>query len=228
VQLLMGRSTFASPLRVHVHAVLFMGWVAIFVLQSQLATRGPLALHRKLGWLALGWIALMLAAAMTVIVAMARNGTVPFFFTPQHFLLADPLTLVGFVGLTAGAIMLRKQTDWHARLHMCGMAMLTGPAFGRLIPMPLLVPWAFEAAGAASTLFILTGMIRDKRHSGAVHRAWWFGLATLVGTLALARVLSASPVGEAIYQATVAGYPGAAVPGLEYGQPPATPLRTGR
>lgn len=228
MQLLMGRSSFASPLRVHVHAVLFMGWVAIFVAQSQLATRGPQALHRKLGWLALGWIVLMLAAAMTVIVAMARNGTVPFFFTPQHFLLADPFTLIGFVGLTAGAITLRKQTDWHARLHMCGMAMLTGPAFGRLIPMPLLVPWAFEAAGLCSALFILAGMIRDKRHHGAVHRAWWYGLATLVGTLALARILSNSPVGEAIYQSTVAGYPGAAVPGLEYGQPPATPLRTGR
>jgi hypothetical protein len=93
--------------------------------------------------------------------------------------------------------------------------------------MPLLVPWAFEAAGAACALFIVIGMIRDKRRSGVVHRAWWFGLATLVGTLVLARVLSISPVGEAIYQSTVAGYPGAAVPGLEYGQPPAMPLHTG-
>lgn len=227
-QLAMGRSTFASPLRVHVHAVLFMGWVAILVLQSQLATRGPLALHRRLGWLALGWIALMLGAAMTVIVAMARNGTVPFFFTPQHFLLADPLTLIGFVGLTAGAIALRKQTDWHARLHMGAMASLTGPAFGRLFPMPLMVPWAFEGAGVGSALLIIAGMVRDRRRSGRVHPAWWVGLAVLVGTLALARILSVSPVGDAIYQATVAGYPGADVPGLEYGQPPATPLRTGR
>lgn len=227
-QLAMGRSTFASPLRVHVHAVLFMGWVAIFVLQSQLATRGPLPLHRRLGWLALGWIALMLGAALTVIVAMARNGTVPFFFTPQHFLLADPLTLIGFVGLTAGAIAMRKRTDWHARLHMGAMASLTGPAFGCLFPMPLMVPWAFEGAGVGSALLIIAGMIRDRRRSGRVHPAWWVGLAVLVGTLALARILSVSPLGDAIYQATVAGYPGADVPGLEYGQLPATPLRTGR
>lgn len=226
-QLLMGRSTFASPLRVHVHAVLFMGWVAIFVLQSQLATRGPLALHRKLGWLALGWIAAMLVAAMVVIVAMARNGTVPFFFTPQHFLLADPLTLVGFVALTGMAIARRRETDWHARLHMGAMAILTGPAFGRLIPMPLLTPWAFEAAGACSALLIVAGMVRDKRRSGMVHRAWWYGLAMLVGTLALARVLAFSPIGDAIYQTTVAGYPGASVPGMEFPAPPAMPLRTG-
>lgn len=226
-QLLMGRSTFASPLRVHVHAVLFMGWVAIFVLQSQLATRGPRALHRRLGWLALGWIVLMLAAAMTVIVAMARNGTVPFFFTPQHFLLADPLILVGFVALTGGAIALRQETDWHARLHICAMAMLTGPAFGRLLPMPLLVPWAFEAAGAASALLIVFGMIRDRRRHGHVHRAWWAGLVVLVATLVLARVLAFNPIGEAIYQRTVAGTPGASIAGLEYPPPPAMPLRTG-
>lgn len=228
MQFLMGRSTFGAPLRVHVHAVLFMGWVAIFVLQSQLATRGPLALHRKLGWLALGWIVLMLGAAMTVIVAMARNGTVPFFFQPQHFLLADPMTLVGFVALTAAAIVLRKQTDWHARLHVSAMAILTGPAFGRLIPMPLLTPWAFEAAGACSSLLIVAGMVRDRRRSGSIHRAWWYGLAALVGSLALARVLAFSPIGEAIYQKTVAGYPGASVPGMEFAPPPGTPLRTGR
>ena len=226
-QLAMGRSTFAAPFRVHVHAVLFMGWVAIFLLQSRLAARGPVALHRKLGWLALGWIALMMTAAMVVIVAMARNGTVPFFFTPQHFLLADPLTLLGFVGLTAAAVIHRRQTDWHARLHTSAMAMLTGPAFGRLLPMPLLVPWSFEAAGIGSGLLIVAGMVRDKRRSGTIHRAWWYGMGTLVATLVLARVLAFSPVGAAIYEATVDGHPGASVPGLEYPPPPGTPLHPG-
>lgn len=223
MQLAMGRSTFASPLRVHVHAVLFMGWVAIFVLQSQFATRGPIGLHRKLGWLAVGWMFAMLAAAMVVIVAMARNGTVPFFFTPQHFLIADPLTLLGFMGLTGAAVALRRDTQWHARLQVSGMAILTGPAFGRLIPMPLLVPYAFEAAGAGSALFLVAGMVRDKRRSGTVHPAWWAGLAVLAGSLLLARLLAASPVGDAIYQAAVAGYPGQAIAGMEYPAPPAAP-----
>ena len=79
-QLAMGRSTFGSPLRVHVHAIAFMGWVVIFLLQTYLATRGPLALHRMLGWFATVWVVLMIVAAMTVIVASARNGTIPFFF----------------------------------------------------------------------------------------------------------------------------------------------------
>ncbi len=222
-QALMGRSSFGSPLRVHAHAVLFMGWVAIFVLQSQLAVRGPATLHRKLGWIAMGWMVAMLVAAMTVIVAIARNGTVPFFFTPQHFLIADTITLLGFMALTTAAVLRRSDTAWHARLHVAGMAMLTGPAFGRLLPMPLLVPYAFEAAGVGSALFVVIGMVRDKRRSGAVHPAWWIGLATVIGSLAFARLLAATPAGDAIYHAVVAGYPGEAVAGTAYPIPPAAP-----
>ena len=228
VQWFMGRSTFAAPLRVHVHAVVFMGWVAIFVTQSWLATRGPLAFHRKLGLIALGWMGLMVAAAMTVIVAMARNGTVPFFFTPQQFLIGDPATLICFVGLTLAAIAKRRETDWHARLHICALAAIMGPAFGRLLPMPLLIPYAFEAAVLAGLVFPLVGAIRDKRVLGRVHPAWGRGALALLATLLLTNLIAYSPVGAAIYRATTAGSPGAVLPGLEYPAPPAGPLRTGQ
>ena len=123
-QLAMGRSTFASPLRVHLHAVVFMGWVVIFLTQSYLATRGPVALHRKLGWLAAGWVLLMVVLGLAVTLVMVRNGTVPFIFAPQQFLIADPLAVLAFAALTAAAISNRKRTDWHARLHLSALALL--------------------------------------------------------------------------------------------------------
>lgn len=227
-QYLMGRSTFASPLRVHIHAVAFMGWVAIFVTQSWLATRGPLSLHRKLGWIAVGWLALMVAAAMNVIVVMAQNGTVPFFFTPQQFLIGDPATLACFVGLTLAAVVRRRETDWHARLHICAMAAIMGPAFGRMLPMPLMTPYSLEISVTAGLLFPLAGAIRDKRVLGRVHPAWGWGMGALVLTMLLTDLIAYSPLGAAIYDATVAGSPGAAVPGLEFPPPPSGPLITGR
>ena len=227
-QLAMGRSTFASPLRVHLHAVVFMGWVAIFVTQSYLATRGPLALHRKLGWLATGWAGLMIVLGFAVTLGMVRHGTVPFFFKPQQFLIADPLTVLVFGGVTAAAVVNRKRTDWHARLHICGMALLTAPAFGRLLPMPLISPYALEAAGAATLIFPVAGMIRDRRKLGRVHPAWLWGVAALVGTVAVYDTIAYSPLGASLYQLATAGTPGAAVPGLEFAAPPAGGLITGR
>jgi hypothetical protein len=39
-QFLMGRSTFSARPLVHVHGIAFMSWVALFVAQGWLATRG--------------------------------------------------------------------------------------------------------------------------------------------------------------------------------------------
>ncbi|MET0179723.1 MAG: hypothetical protein ABW194_04495 [Novosphingobium sp.] len=227
-QFLAGRSTFASPVRVHIHAVVFIGWVAIFVAQAWLATRGPLRLHRQLGWLAVGWMVVMVGAALAVMVAVVRQGTAPFFFQPQEFLIANPLALLGFVGLTGAAVAMRRRTDWHARLHICGMTMIMGPAFGRMLPMPLLIPYAFEAAGVASALFPIAGMIRDRRHLGSVHPAWWCGLGVLAVVLIAPNYLAATPFGDWLYATAVAASPGEAVPGLAFAPPPAGPLLTGR
>jgi hypothetical protein len=117
VQLAAGRSTFSAPLLVHAHAIVFMGWVTLYLFQNIFATTGRLALHRRLGWIATGWIAAMLILGCSVTVAMARRGQVPFFFRPLHFLVFDPLSLFTFVGLTTAAIVMRRRTDWHRRLH---------------------------------------------------------------------------------------------------------------
>ena len=228
LQLGMGRSTFGSPLRVHVHAVLFMGWVVIFLLQTYFATRGPLALHRKLGWVAAGWVVLMLGAALTVIVAMAQNGTIPFFFQPQLLLIGDPVNLLAFAAMTYAAIAMRHRTDWHARLHLGAMALLTAPALGRLLPLPLLTPWSFEAAGFATMVFPVAAMIRDRRVLGRVHPAWFVTVAAFLTYTAAYEAIAYSPLGDAIYARITAGYPGANVPGLEFPAPPAGPLVTGR
>ena len=90
LQLAMGRSSFGAPLRVHAHAVIFFGWIVLFLTQARLASRGNFALHRRLGQLAALWMAAMVAAGLIVTVALVQEGRAPFFFYPQQFLIADP------------------------------------------------------------------------------------------------------------------------------------------
>lgn len=227
-QLAMGRSTFASPLRVHVHAVLFMGWVAIYLTQNVLVAANRIDLHRKLGWIAAGWMVAMTVSGIVVTVAMVRGGTVPYFFQPLQFLIFDPVAVLTFAGLTSAAIVLRRRTEWHRRLHFCGMTILITPAFGRLLPMPLLQPWSWEAAFAVAFLFPLAGAWADVRRSGRVHPAWYWGMAVILGSFLVTQALTYSPAGTAIYEAVTEGSRGAAVPPLEFQPPPEGPLMTGR
>jgi len=227
-QYLMGRSTFASPVRVHLHAFFFMGWVAIYLLQNIFVATGRMQLHRRLGWVAAFWIIPMVVMGFVVTVSMVRLGHVPFFFRPLQFLVFDPVTVLGFAGLTVAAVRLRRRTEWHRRLHFCGMSLLLGPAFGRLLPLPLLQPWAWESAFAVCLLFPIAGMVADIRRSGRIHPAWHWGIAAMIGVLVVSEAITYSPAGTAIYAAITDGSPGASIAPLGFQPPPTGALVTGR
>lgn len=221
--LAMGRSSLAAPPIVHAHALVFMGWVVLYVAQNILVARGSIALHRRLGWIAAGWVVAMVVLGTLVTIRLVQIGHAPFFFPPVQFLVFDPLLLLTFAGLTAAAIVLRRATQWHRRLHYCGMALLLGPALGRLLPMPLLAPYAYEVDFLAVMVFPLIGIIADIRRSGSVHPAWWWGTGAIVGSTVLVELITFSPFGAALYAAVVAGTPGAAVGAYAFPPPPVLP-----
>ncbi|HEX5182118.1 MAG TPA: hypothetical protein VFW19_03090 [Allosphingosinicella sp.] len=226
--LAMGRSTFASPPRVHAHAILFMGWVAIYVAQNVLVATDRMALHRRLGWIAAAWMVPMIVLGCLVTVGMVRAGRVPFFFRPLQFLVFDPMILFTFVGLTGAAILMRRRTEWHRRLHFCGMSILLGPAISRLLPSPLLQPWAWESVVLLCLIFPIVGMWSDIRRSGRAHPAWRWGIGAMLAGAVLVEAITYSPVGLALYRTVTAGSPGAAHAPLDFAPPPAGPLVTGR
>lgn len=227
-QLAAGRSSFASPVIVHAHAVVFFGWVTIFVVQTALAARGSMVLHRLLGWLACGWAIAMVAIGVALMLHVVRGATVPFFFQPQYFFVANLLALVGFAGLTCGAVAMRRQTDWHRRLHVSAMAVLLGPAFGRLLPMPFIIPWSYQIAALAGAVVLLIAAAIDARRTGQFHWAWGVGLGATLATLLAAQVIGFSSLGGVLYRAATAGSPGANVAALAFPAPPSGPQVTGR
>jgi hypothetical protein len=205
-----------------------MGWVMIYLAQNVLVATDRMAIHRRLGWLAAGWIVPMIVLGFGVTVAMVRRGQVPFFFQPLHFLVFDPMSVLTFAALTSSAIVMRHETEWHRRLHLCGMAMLMGPGFGRLLPMPLIQPWAWEASFAGGLLFPIAGVIADVRRTGRVHPAYRWGILTMLSAFVLIEAITYSAAGQALYRTVTADSPGAAVPPLEFAAPPQGGLVTGR
>ena len=218
---IMGRSTIFSPISVHIHGVLFMSFLVLYVTQNALVATGNVAVHKKLGRVSAVLVPAMIVAALYVIVAMVRRGAVPFFFTPIYFLAMDTMILTSFVVLVGVAIRMRRRSDWHRRLMFCGMAAFTGNGIGRLLPMPLLIPYAGEAAVAASLVFPIWGMISDRRRAGRVHPAWFWGLGVILGGQLIAELVAGSPLGLALYDWVAAGSPAAHISPTAY---PAAPI----
>lgn len=216
LNLALGRSTFAVPLVYHVHAFVFFGWIALLLTQSGLAASGNFALHRRLGWLSVIWIPLMVILGVAITVTSLRLHGGPWFFDANEFMISNPISLLTFAALTLGAVAMRKRTDWHRRLMLGGMATILGPGFGRILPTPLFVPWAWEITNLVGLVFILAGMWRDKRHLGMVHPAWLVALFAGIGSLALGEFLAYTDWGIALTKQVMAGYPGAARPMQAY------------
>lgn len=212
VQLAAGRSSFDVPLIVHLHAFVFFGWVLLFVTQSGLIAAGNVALHRRLGKLSAVWIPAMVVLGFAITVESMRRTGGPFFFGASEFLIGNPTGLLTFSALVGAALALRRRTDWHRRLMLSAMAVITGPGFGRLLPMPLMTPYAWEISNTLGGLFILAGMIRDKRHNGAIHPAWLIGLAVMFGWVALGELIAQTDWAMTLTRKVMAGYPGAARP----------------
>ena len=208
--LAMGRSSFGLPLLFHVHAFVFFGWVFLYVTQNALVATGSVALHRRLGWLAAVWAPVMVVLGIAMTVYTVRRSGGPPFFDVREFLFANPFGVLVFGGLVAAAIMNRRRTDWHRRLMFCAMAYITGPGFGRLLPLPLLIPWAFWlAAFVAPSIFPLAGIVFDFRRNGKVHPAWLWGIGAAFTALVVADLIAYSAPGTAFTRSVIAGSPGA-------------------
>jgi hypothetical protein len=208
--LAMGRSSFAVPVYYHLHAFIFFGWVVLYVTQNALVAAGSVALHRRLGWLAVAWVPVMVAMGTGITVYDIRRNGGPPFFNINEFLICNPMLILGFAAVAGAAIVNRRRTDCHRRLMYCAMAYITGPGVGRLLPLPLLIPWGFRIAVIiVPSIFPLIGMAYDLKRTGRIHPAWFWGMGVAVGMFLLADVIAYSPPGLAITRAVVAGTPGA-------------------
>jgi hypothetical protein len=220
LQLAMGRSTFAVPLYIHAHALIFFGWTFLFVLQTALVAAGNRRLHRWLGWIGAGWaVAVVIMGTLTTVLSV-RAGRTPFFFTPAFFIVMNPVSAFAFFGLTVAGLVQRRNTGWHRRLIVCGMAELTGPGYGRFLPLPFVIPHAGWLTFAAILLIPVVGATIDWRRRGRLHRAWVWGIGTIVAVQLALVALSASPIGSAIARAATAGTPEANVDPQAYPAPP--------
>lgn len=208
-----GRSSFALPWFFHVHALVMMSWIGLYLVQNTLIFAGNPKLHRRLGWLSIPLIPMIVVMALFMARTSLQTTGGPFFFDQNQFLFSNTLSLGAFLILATWSIAVRANTGWHRRLMFCAFAVLLGPGLGRLLPMPLLIPYGWWIGSIlVPMLFPAIGMIADKRRYGRVHPAWLMGIGLVLVLQVLADAVGYSDWGLAFTRDFVAGTPGAERP----------------
>lgn len=194
------------PVWVHLHGLAMLSWLGLFVAQSVLVGAGNIALHRKLGWLGLALVLIIAGLGMFTGRMALELHRVPPFFTNPYFLALTHVEAVGFALVVGAGIAMRRQTQWHRRLMLGATVIVMEPAFGRLLPAPLLGPNLTAALEVVLQLAVVALIARhDLRQTGRVHPATRIAALAVVLVAALVHALSVFPPFVSLAEGIAAG-----------------------
>jgi hypothetical protein len=162
-----------SPL-VHLHGVLFTGWVLLFVAQTSLIASRRVWMHRRMGIAGAVLAAAMIGAGTATAITAAGAGVAPPGVEPLVFL-AIPLTdMVLFGTFVAAAVWHRRNREAHKRLMLLAYLSILAAAMARLPGvMPLGPPGFF----GLTFLFLAAAIAYDLFSRRRVHPVYiWGGL----------------------------------------------------
>jgi hypothetical protein len=167
-----------KPTIIHFHAAVYVGWLAIFLTQVVLAATGRVALHLKLGRIAIGYGVLVIAAGLVATFGMfvlrVRGGEVA---DAQGRLVGPLLDMLVFAPFFAAAVHYRRRPELHKRLMIVATTALLIAAVGRMpFPADLRAPLVL----LIWTLPILLAMAHDFWRQRRVHPIYVLGLVVLV------------------------------------------------
>ena len=183
----------AAPFWVHLHGVLMLAWLGLLIVQPTLVSQGNFARHRQLGRIG-GMLALFITCLgiFTGVASLMLNRFPPF-FSPPYFLALTVTESLVFGVMVAWAIRRRRATDWHRRLMIGATIIILEPALGRLLPIPLMGPWAEPAVALCQLVVVAIIASYDQRSRGAVHPATWAVAAIVIATRVAISLLSMAP-----------------------------------
>jgi hypothetical protein len=163
----------------HLHGVVFTGWVLLFLFQSTLVAAGRTALHRRLGVGGAVLATLLVVVGTTTAIVGAAEGRAPLGVPPLAFMAVPLFDMVVFTGLAATGLWYRRRAAVHKRLLTLATIALLAAPIARL-------PFGAPVVGllgvfALADLFILACVVYDLTSQRRVHPATvWGGLAIVL------------------------------------------------
>ena len=164
---------------VHLHAAVYVGWLAIFLAQTVLAATGRVAAHMKLGRIAIGYgVLVIVVGVLTAFARFALGVRAGDVGGAARQLLGPLLDMLVFAPAFAAAIYYRRKPELHKRLMVVATTSLLIAAAGRM--QFLGEPRSLLLLHLIWTAPILLAMAHDLWRQRRVHPVYVLGLVVLV------------------------------------------------
>jgi len=186
---------------VHLHGLVFTGWLLLFVAQTRLIAAHRVDLHMKLGiagvFLAACVVALGLATAFhTAAIPRVR----PSGLSPSQFSIVALGSISLFAIFVGLGVALRSRAGLHKRFMVLAMIAVLGPAVGRLMLLLDVRELAYIMQPGTAALFVAWCLIQDWRRNRVVHPVYVIGGLVVVASWPLRMMAARSdwwqPIGE--------------------------------
>jgi hypothetical protein len=167
----------------HLHGVVFLGWMVLFIAQAVLAATGQIRAHRSLGTIGIwyGSVILIFGLIVSFVAPLIRLSAGEWNIDEAAAFVQIPLIdMILFGGFFIAAVKYRPQPQIHKRLmFLATVAVLFAAVFrmqaAGMMPLP--------AAVALWYVPVAIGMIHDFRADGRVHPVYWIGLVAMTASL---------------------------------------------
>ncbi len=169
--------TLSQPLLIHVHALVFTGWLLLFLAQAVFAATRRLAWHVRIGQIGIAYGALLIVVGSTT--GVLRAAALPLGGPAERLLFAASADMVMFSGFFAAAVWFRRKPQLHKRLMVVAATTLLVAAVGRMSFLPAPPARAFASLTIWATPLLLA-MAYDLRTRHLVHPIYLVGLAAMV------------------------------------------------
>ena len=198
----------AFPAVVHVHAVVFVGWLVLLSAQVLLVRARRTDLHRRLGWVTAGWAgAVVVMGLMASIVVDRRDLASP--HPDPAFFSVQLMDMAAFAGAAAAAILLRRNASAHKRLILLATLSMVDAGFVRWLGDPM-TRWLgdgfapFLAETYLANLALIAGIgAYDLVTRRRLHPAYAVGAAWVCGCLVTASWLYVTPAWKPVAVALI-------------------------
>jgi hypothetical protein len=190
--ILLGISHFDAPWWVHLHAVTFMGWIGLYLLQNLLIVRGAISIHRRVGRVMAAWAIWMVIVGTVLLgLSIAAKRAPPPVFSAAMLITMDEINMIVFAALVGAGLWLRRKTDWHRRLMLSATVSIIAPALGRITVIAGAFSWRNIILMELAFLAVAMGF--DLVNRGRLHPALLWGAAAIGGMGLVVPPIAAMP-----------------------------------